>query len=170
MSEKVCLKSRMQQMQVNRAPPALCLLTLSVVQEEKTEGRGRRKRKLSTHKVAAVKESGDEKDEMESKEQPSAEVNTTLFTSKGHKQTVLADDFNCFFVLFQETDQEKVAAVRTPRRGRSSRTSEESEKEPEKLEETPSRGGRRSGAAAKGAAAGNTVYCYSLKNDCDLLG
>lgn len=81
MSEKVCLKSRMQQMQVNRAPPALCLLTLSVVQEEKTEGRGRRKRKLSTHKVAAVKESGDEKDEMESKEQPSAEVNTTLFTS-----------------------------------------------------------------------------------------
>lgn len=86
MSEKVCLKSRMQQMQVNRAPPALCadalcVLTLCVVQEEKTEGRGRRKRKLSTHKVAAVKESGDEKDEMESKEQPSAEVNTTLFTS-----------------------------------------------------------------------------------------
>lgn len=70
-----------------------------------------------------------------------------------------------FFVLLQETDQEKVAAVRTPRRGRSSRTSEESEKEPEKLEETPSRGGRRSGAAA-----GKTVYCYSLKNDCGLLG
>ncbi|KAI3351559.1 hypothetical protein L3Q82_020393, partial [Scortum barcoo] len=96
--------------------------------EEKTEGRGRRKRKLSSQKVETVKESGDE-----SKEQPSAE----------------------------EADQEKLVEVKTPRRGRSSKTTEEAEKdrpkEQEKLEETPTRGGRRSAAAAKDAAADNQM-------------
>lgn len=70
----VCSKCRLVERRL------LSVLTLCVVQDEKTEGRGRRKRKLSTHKVAAVKESGDEKEEMESKEQPSAEVNTTMIT------------------------------------------------------------------------------------------
>lgn len=59
----------------------------------------------------------------------------------------------------QETDQQKTQQVKTPRRGRSSKTSEEVEKdqtkEPEKLEETPSRRGRRSGA--KETSAGETV-------------
>lgn len=65
------------------------------------------------------------------------------------------------FFNLQETDQETVVEVKTPRRGRSSKTTEEAEKdqtkEPENLEETPSRGGRRSGAAAKEAAAGKIV-------------
>ncbi|XP_075959343.1 biorientation of chromosomes in cell division 1-like 1 [Anarhichas minor] len=98
--------------------------------EEKTEGRGRCKRKLSTQKVAAVKESGDERDENESKDQPS-----------------------------EETDQEKSVEVRTPRRGRSSKTTEEAEKarpeEPEESEETSSCAGRHSEAAAKEATADN---------------
>ncbi|XP_032383428.1 biorientation of chromosomes in cell division protein 1-like 1 isoform X2 [Etheostoma spectabile] len=100
--------------------------------EEKAEGRrGRRKRRLSTQKIAAVKESGDERDEKESKEQKSAE----------------------------DADQEKVGEVRTPRRGRSSKTTDEAEKdqpkEPEKLQETLSRGGRCSGAAVKEDIADN---------------
>uniref|UniRef100_A0A4W6FD61 Uncharacterized protein n=1 Tax=Lates calcarifer TaxID=8187 RepID=A0A4W6FD61_LATCA len=99
--------------------------------EEKTEGRGRRKRKLSSQKVATVKESGDARGEKESKEQPSDE----------------------------ETQQEKVVEVKTPRRGRSSRSTEEADKDqpkaPEKTEETPNRRGRRSGAAAKEATADN---------------
>ena len=62
-------------------------------------------------------------------------------------------------VCLQETDQEKIAEVKTPRRGRSSKSTEELEKdqpkELEKLEETPSRRGRRSGATAKENPAGN---------------
>lgn len=65
----------------------------------------------------------------------------------------------CFYL--QETDQEKLVEVKPPRRGRSSRTSEEAEKDqpqgPEKPEETLSHGERRSGAAAKEAAAGRIV-------------
>ncbi|XP_070693208.1 biorientation of chromosomes in cell division protein 1-like 1 [Pempheris klunzingeri] len=107
--------------------------------EEKTEGRGRRKRKLSSQKAAAVKESGDEREEKKRKGESSVE----------------------------ETDQETAVEVKTPRRGRSSKTSEEAErdrpKEPEKLEEAPSRGGRRSGAAAKEAPAApdNQKKCES---------
>lgn len=63
-------------------------------------------------------------------------------------------------ICLQETDQEKVAEVRTPRRGRSSKSTEEvakdQPKEPE-LEETPSRRGRRSGATAKETPAGKMV-------------
>lgn len=82
------------------------------------------------------------------------------------EKQVLTHDFDCsgFFFVLQETDQEKVVAVRTSRRGRSSRTSEESEKEPEKQEETPSRGGRRPGA--KGAAAGKSetqIMCFIIQ-------
>ncbi|TNN73075.1 Exportin-4 [Liparis tanakae] len=56
--------------------------------------------------------------------------------------------------LHQDTDQEKCVEVRTPRRGRSSQPTRGAEKdqqhkEPEKLEETSSRLGRRSEAAAK---------------------
>lgn len=51
--------------------------------------------------------------------------------------------------------------VRTPRRGRSSRTSEEAEndqpKEPEKLEETLSRGRRRSGAVTDETSTGRIL-------------
>lgn len=51
--------------------------------------------------------------------------------------------------------------VRTPRRGRSSKTSEEADKErpkeAEKSEETTSSRGRRSGAAAREITAGEIV-------------
>lgn len=58
----------------------------------------------------------------------------------------------------QETEQTKVVEVKTLRRGRSSRTTEEAEKDQhEKLDETSSRRGRRSGAAAKEATAGKRV-------------
>ncbi|XP_041846363.1 biorientation of chromosomes in cell division protein 1-like 1 isoform X2 [Melanotaenia boesemani] len=92
--------------------------------EVKNDGRGRRKRKLSCQK-------GDKKDEMEGKEQLSAE----------------------------DIEKEQVLEVKTTRRGRPPRTTEEAEKdqpkEAEKSEEPPSRRGRRSGAAAKETAADN---------------
>lgn len=70
-------------------------------------------------------------------------------------------DIYMFAFYLQETDQEKVVEVKTPRRGRSSKTSEDAEKdqpkEAEKLEKTPSRGGRRSGAAAKEATDGKII-------------
>ncbi|XP_029369112.1 biorientation of chromosomes in cell division protein 1-like 1 [Echeneis naucrates] len=96
--------------------------------EKKTDGR--HKQKLTSQKVSAVKDSGDETDEKEQKKEQ------------------LSDE---------ETEQENVVEVRTPRRGRSSRSAEEMEKdhpkEPEKSEETPSHRGRRSGAEPKEATA-----------------
>ncbi|XP_076005169.1 biorientation of chromosomes in cell division 1-like 1 isoform X2 [Genypterus blacodes] len=93
--------------------------------EERTTGRGSRKRRLSTQKVTATKESGDEKDGKE--EQPTT----------------------------QEDDQEKVPEAKIPRRGRSSKSiteEEEQPKEAEKLEETPD-GGEQTGASARESAA-----------------
>lgn len=79
-----------------------------------------------------------------------------------------------FFFYLQETDVEKVVEVKNPRRGRSSRTSAETEKdqlqEPEIVSLSP--GERCSEAATKEAAAGKicadvvSVKCISLvQND-----
>lgn len=64
----------------------------------------------------------------------------------------------CYFYL-RDAEQDKPVEVKTPRRGRSSKpTEEETKDEPtqvEKLEETPSRRRRRS--APKEAAAGKLL-------------
>ncbi|KAM9849653.1 uncharacterized protein bod1l1 [Aulostomus maculatus] len=109
--------------------------------EEKAEGRGRRKRKLSSQNIAGVKESGEEEGEKKMKEEPPTE----------------------------ENDQQKNEEVKTPRRGRSSKTTEEVEKdqpkEPEKLEENPSRRGRRSGASARESSPDNQKKDESKDED-----
>lgn len=73
--------------------------------------------------------------------------------------SVVIDVLVGFLFHLQETDLEKVVEVKKPRRGRSSRTSEEAEtdqpQEPEIMEETPTPG--LSGAAATEAAAGEIV-------------
>jgi len=67
-----------------------------------------------------------------------------------------------YFSHLQDTDQEKCVEVRTPRRGRSSQPTGGAEKdrhkEPEKLEETSSRLGRHSEAAAKEPTAGKRAH------------
>ncbi|XP_051928955.1 biorientation of chromosomes in cell division protein 1-like 1 [Hippocampus zosterae] len=100
----------------------------SELSEKQHNGRGGRKRKLSSQNVAAVNECTHNSGEGEgAKEAP-----------------------------FEETEQPKTLEVRTPRRGRSSRAMEEAEdeeslKQLDKREKTPSRRGRR--PAAKGNSA-----------------
>ncbi len=68
----------------------------------------------------------------------------------------LFDNYSLFVCLLflQETDQEKVVEAKTPRRGRSSKPTEEADRE---QDESPSGDRGHSGAAAKEAAAGRTV-------------
>ncbi|XP_041706026.1 biorientation of chromosomes in cell division protein 1-like 1, partial [Coregonus clupeaformis] len=103
--------------------------------EDKMEGRVIRKGRLSGQKATTAKDSGTEKNEKDSREQ----------------QSKLSVDVS------KDNEGEKATESRTPRRGRSSKTSadEEELKEPEKVEETPPRRGRRSGAQAKDSTTGN---------------
>ncbi|XP_071255321.1 biorientation of chromosomes in cell division protein 1-like 1 isoform X2 [Salvelinus alpinus] len=103
--------------------------------EDKMEGRVTRKGRLSGQKATTAKDSGMEKNEKDSREQQS-------------KLSVEVSKDNA---------GEKATESRTPRRGRSSKTfaDEEELKEPEKVEETPPRRGRWSGAQAKDSTTGN---------------
>ncbi|KAK2904393.1 biorientation of chromosomes in cell division protein 1-like 1 isoform X1 [Channa argus] len=96
--------------------------------EETMEERGRQKRKPSTQKAAAVKKSGDDRNDNESYKEPSAE----------------------------ETEQVKAVEVNSPCTGQSPRTTEETEqdqtKETGKSDETDHRE-RHSGAPPKEAIA-----------------
>ncbi|XP_046876340.1 biorientation of chromosomes in cell division protein 1-like 1 isoform X2 [Hypomesus transpacificus] len=97
------------------------------------EGRVTRKRKLSNQKTGMPKDSGEESKDQQSQEDPSPES-------------------------VEEGDVEKAKEPQTRRRGRSSKAPVEEDDqppEPGKIEETPTRRGRRSGAQAKETPAGS---------------